>query len=146
MTSTFYTRTASAERLRKEDMSQVNMAVKLQVQKASANATILAIITAVGGLAVSLGLIGVNQQGIISAATVAALSAAAVIANAIHTGNIEPSAITTAVIAVVGQAVSLLVSFALIDNTEAGTVIAIATAAIGAAAMIAHALLSKKVA
>lgn len=121
------------------------VALKLKVEASSANATILAIITALGGLAVSLGVIGVNQQGIVSAATVAGLAVAGVIANAIHTGSIEPSAIVTAVLAFVGQVVALVVSFAWISNTEAGTIIAIVTAVVGAAATIAHALLSRQV-
>jgi hypothetical protein len=124
-------------------MSPTNLAVKLKVQASSLNATILAVVTAVGGLVVGLGVISPDQQGIIIAVTTGSIGISGLIANAIHTGAIEPSAITAAVVAVAVQAVALLVSFAVIANVTAGTVIAIVTAVVLAGAQIAHALLSK---
>jgi hypothetical protein len=120
-------------------------ALRLTVQKSSTTATILAIVTAVAGMIVGLGIISPTQEGILVAVTTGSIGVAGLVANAIHTGSIEPSALTTAVLAVVGQAVSLVVSFALIDNTTAGTVISITSAVVFAAATIAHALLSKQV-
>jgi hypothetical protein len=118
--------------------------VRLPVQKSSLTATVLAVITAVAGLVVGLGVINVGQEGIVVAATTAALGAAAVVANAIHTGTIEPSAIVAAVGAVAVQVVALLVSFAWISNEAAGTVIAITTAVVLAIAQVAHAVLSRR--
>lgn len=126
-------------------MSSAAVALRLRLQASSLNATILAVVTAVGGMIVGLGVISSTQEGIIVAATTSGIAAAGVIANAIHTGSIEPSAITTSILAVAGQAVSLIVSFALISNAEAGTIISIITAVVGAAAVIAHALLSRQV-
>src|ERR1700735_2026113 len=94
-------------------------AIKLKVQASSLNATILAVVTALAGMVVGLGLINSAQEGLIIATTTGGIGAAGLIANAIHTGSIEPSALTTAVLAVVGQAVSLIVSFALISNETA---------------------------
>lgn len=126
-------------------MSPSNVALCLKVQASSLNATILAVVTALAGLIVGVGIISPDQQGIIIAATTSGLAAAGVIANAVHTGSIEPSAIETSILAAVGQVVSLIVSFALISNETAGTVISVSTAVVGAAVVIAHALLSKQV-
>jgi uncharacterized membrane protein YeaQ/YmgE (transglycosylase-associated protein family) len=126
-------------------MSPSTLTLRLKVQASSLNATILAVVTALAGMIVGLGLINSAQQGLIIATTTGALAAAGVLANALHTGSIEPSALTTTILAVVGQAVALVVSFALISNETAGTVISIITAVVGAVAVIAHALLSKQV-
>jgi hypothetical protein len=122
-----------------------NVALKLKIQASSANATILAVITALAGMVVGLGIITSAQEGLITAATTGGIAAAGLIANAIHTGSIEPSSLVVTVIAAVSQVVALVVSFALISNVEAGTIISIVTAVVGAAAVIAHALLSKQV-
>ena len=122
-----------------------NRAAALKATAESANATIVAVVTAIAGLIVGLGVINPGQQGIIISTTTAGLAAAGLVANAIHNGTIEPSALATSVLAVVGQAVSLVVSFAWISNTQAGTVISISTAVVFAAAQVAHALLSRKV-
>jgi hypothetical protein len=127
-------------------MPPATVTPKLRVQASSLNATILAVVTALGGLIVGLGLVTSNQEGIIIATTTAAIGAAGLVANAIHTGSIEPSAIVTSVGAVVAQAVALLVSFAWISDATAGTVAAVTTAVVLALAQIAHALLSKQVA
>lgn len=126
-------------------MSPAATALRLKVQASSVNATILAVVTAVAGLIVGIGVISPDQQGIIIAATTASIGAAGLIANVIHTGSIEPSAIVAAVVAAVLQVVSLLVSFAWISNATAGTVISITTAVVLFLAQIAHALLSKQV-
>jgi uncharacterized membrane protein YeaQ/YmgE (transglycosylase-associated protein family) len=126
-------------------MSSPALTLRLKVQASSLNATILAVVTALAGMVVGLGLINSAQEGLIIAATTGGIGVAGLIANAIHTGSIEPSALTTAVLAVVGQAVALVVSFALISNETAGTVISIVAAVVGAAAVIAHALISKQV-
>jgi hypothetical protein len=127
-------------------MSPSTLTLRLKVQASSLNATILAVVTALAGMVVGLGLINSAQEGLIIATTTGGIGVAGLIANAIHTGSIEPSALTTAILAVVVQAVSLIVSFALISNETAGTVISIITAVVGAAAVIAHALISKQVA
>jgi FtsH-binding integral membrane protein len=126
-------------------MTTSTLALKLKVQASSLNATILAVVTALAGMVVGLGLINSAQEGLIIATTTGGIGVVGLLANTIHTGNIEPSALTTAVLAVVGQAVSLIVSFALISNETAGTVISVITAVVGAAAITAHALLSKQV-
>lgn len=124
----------------------VHIEAKLKVQASSLNATILAVVTALTGMVVGLGVINSAQEGMIIAVTTGGIGVSGLIANAIHTGSIEPSAVTTAVLAVVGQVVSLVVSFAWISNVTAGTVISITTAVVGAAAVIAHSLLSRQVA
>jgi uncharacterized membrane protein YeaQ/YmgE (transglycosylase-associated protein family) len=126
-------------------MTPSTLAMRLKVQASSLNATILAVLTALAGMVVGLGLINSAQQGLIIALTTGSIGVTGLLANAIHTGSIEPSALTTTVLGVVGQAVSLIVSFALISNETAGTIISIATAVVGAAAIMAHALLSKQV-
>jgi hypothetical protein len=120
------------------------LTLKLKLQASSLNATILAVVTALAGMVVGLGLINSTQEGLIVAATTGGIGVAGLIGNAIHTGQINPSAITTAVLVVVGQVVSLVVSFAVISNEEAGTIISIITAVVGAAAIIAHAILSRQ--
>ena len=126
-------------------MSPSILAQKLHTQTSSLNATILAVVTALGGLVVGLGVISTGQDGILIAATTSGIAAAGVIANALHTGSINPSAIEVSILAAIGQVVSLVVSFALISNATAGTVISISTAVVGAAVIIAHSLLSKQV-
>lgn len=117
----------------------------LKVQASSLNATILAVVTAVGGLVVGLGFVTSTQEGILIATTTAAIAAAGMIANAIHTGLIEPSAITAAVLAVVVQALSLAVSFLWISSETAANVVVVVTAVVLAVAQVAHALLSRQV-
>ncbi|HEY4452371.1 MAG TPA: hypothetical protein VGN13_12350 [Solirubrobacteraceae bacterium] len=124
----------------------MSASLRLKLQASSLNATILAIVTALAGMVAGLGVIDSAQQGLIVAATTGGIAAAGLIANAIHSGKIEPSAIVTSIIVVAGQVVSLVVSFALIDNQEAGTIISIVTAVVGAAAVIAHALVSRQTA
>ena len=119
--------------------------LKLKVQASSLNATILTVVTALVGMGVGLGLINSAQEGLTIAATTSGIGVAGLFANAIHTGQIEPSAITTAVLALVGQIASLILSFAIINNTEYGEIISITTAVVGAGAIIAHALISKQV-
>jgi len=125
--------------------ADTKLALKLKVQASSLNATILTVVTALTGMIVGLGLISSVQEGLIIATTTSGIAVATLIANAVHTGSIEPSALTTGILAGVGQAVSLVVSFALISNTTAGTVVSLTTAVVGAAVVIAHALLSKAV-
>lgn len=117
---------------------------QLALQRASATATILAVVTALAGMVAGLGIIDSAQQGLIIAATTSGIAAAGLIANAIHTGQINPSGLTTAILATAGQVVALVVSFAVINNTEAGSIISIITAVVGAAAVIAQALLSRQ--
>jgi hypothetical protein len=126
-------------------MSPSALTLRLKAQASSLNATVLAVVTAVAGMVVGLGLINSAQEGLIIATTTGGIGIAGLVANAIHTGSIEPSALTATVLAVVGQAVSLVVSFALISSETAGTVISIVTAVVAAAAVIAHALISKQV-
>lgn len=116
----------------------------LKAQRASATATILAAVTVIAGLVVGLGVISPDQQGIIVAITTATIAVAGLISHAIHTGSIEPSALVVGVSAVIAQAVALLVSFAWISEVTAGTVIAVSSAVVIAAAQIAHALLSRQ--
>ena len=117
---------------------------KLELQASSLNATILAVVTAVGGLIVGLGVISSSQEGVLVAVTTSGIAAAGLLANAIHTGKIEPSAIVTSVVSVVTQAVALAVSFLWITEATAQHVVVIVTAVVLAAAQIAHALLSKQ--
>lgn len=119
--------------------------LRVKAQSSSLNATVLAVVTALGGLVVGLGFISPSQDGLLVATTVSGLGAVGLIANVIHTGSIEPSAITAAVIAVVGQALSLAVSFAWISSATDRHVVVILTAVVLAAAQIAHALLSRTV-
>jgi hypothetical protein len=126
-------------------VSPATITVKLKVQASSVNATILAVVTAIGGLIVGLGVISSTQEGILVATTTSGIAAAGLIANAIHTGAIEPSAIVTSVVAVVTQAVALAVSFLWITEAQAQRVVVIVTAVVIAAAQLAHALLSKQV-
>ena len=117
---------------------------KLKLQASSANATILAVVTAVGGLIVGLGVVSSQQEGVLVAVTTSGIAAAGLLANAIHTGKIEPSAIVASVVSVVTQAVALAVSFLWITEATAQHVVVIVTAVVLAAAQIAHALLSKQ--
>ncbi len=114
--------------------------------QSSIGATILAIVTSLGGLAVGIGVIGANQQGFIIAATSSGMVVAGLIANAVHTGKIEPSPLIMTIGTFVAQVVALLVSFAWIGEGTAARVIAITTAVVLAAVQIAHAYLSKQVA
>jgi hypothetical protein len=124
-------------------MSTVSL--RLKVQASSLNATILAVVTSIGGLIMGLGVITSAQDGLLVATTIAGIAAVGLIANAIHTGNIEPSALTTAIIAVVAQVVALAVSFLWITEATAQHVVVIVTAIVIAVAQIAHALLSRQV-
>jgi hypothetical protein len=121
------------------------VAAKLKVQTSSENATILAVVTAVAGLIVGLGIITSQQEGILVAVTTSGIAAAGLLANAIHTGQIEPSAIIASIVAVVVQALSLAVSFLWITEAQAQHVVVVVTAVVLAVAQIAHALLSKQV-
>lgn len=122
------------------------VAVKLKLQASSRSATILAVVTALAGLIVGLGIITSQQEGILVAVTTSGIAAAGLLANAIHTGQIEPSAIVAAVVAVVTQAVALAVSFLWISEATAQHVVVIVTAVVLAVAQVAHALLSKQAA
>ena len=89
-------------------------------------------------------MISSTQEGVIVAVTTSAIAAAGVVAHAIHTGNIEPSAISSSVLALGTQVVALLVAFVVIGSGTAATVTAIVSAVVLAAAQIAHALLSRQ--
>jgi hypothetical protein len=117
---------------------------KLELQASSLNATVLAVVTAVGGLIVGLGVITSSQEGVLVAVTTSGIAAAGLLANAIHTCKIEPSAIVVSVVSVVTQAGALAVSFLWITEATAQHVVVIVTAVVLAAAQIAHALLSKQ--
>jgi hypothetical protein len=121
------------------------MKLAVKVENSSMTATILAVVTALGGLIVGLGLITSSQEGLLVATTTSGIAAAGLLANAIHTGAIEPSAIVTSVVAVVAQVVALLVSFLLISEAEAAHIVVIVTAGVLAVAQVAHALISKQV-
>ncbi len=125
-------------------MSSALAAVK--VEASSAKATILAVVTALVGLGVGLGLFGPHVEGIIIACTTDGIVVVGLITHAIHSGKIEPSAFTTAVLALVGQVVVLFVAFGVITNATASHVLAIAAAVVFAAAQVVHALLSRQVA
>lgn len=126
-------------------MSSNSLRLRLKLQLESVNATILAIITSLGGLVVGLGFMTSTQEGILVGATTSGIAVAGLFANAIHSGAIEPSALVASVMAFVGQALSLLVSFLFITEATAQHVVVIVTAVVLAGAQIAHALLSKKV-
>jgi hypothetical protein len=111
----------------------------------SVTATILTIVGTIAALAVGLGIFGVNVEGIIIAITSDGVIVVGLIANSIHSDSIEPSAFAAAVMALVGQAVALLVAFAWVTNAEASHIIAIASAVVLGLAQIAHALLSRQV-
>jgi hypothetical protein len=116
-----------------------------KVQASSGTATILAVVTALTGLVVGLGFINSTQQGILIAVTTSGIAAAGLLANAIHTGQIEPSAIAASVAAVLAQALSLAVSFLWISEAQAQHVVVIVTAVVLAVGQVAHALLSRQV-
>jgi hypothetical protein len=126
-------------------MPQLLAAQKVKLESSSISATVLVVVTALGGLIVGLGVITSTQEGILIAATTAGIAAAGVIANAIHSGQISPSAIEVSVLSVVAQAVALAVSFLWITNGVAAQVTVIVTAGVIAVANIAHALLSRQV-
>jgi hypothetical protein len=121
------------------------VSLKLKVQASSLNATILAVVTALAGLIVGLGVITSQQEGILVATTTSGIAAAGLLANAIHTGQIEPSAVVASIVAVVVQALSLAVSFLWISEAQAQRIVVIVTAIVLAVAQIAHALLSREV-
>ena len=125
-------------------MSPSNVGLQLKLQASSFNATLLAVVTALGGLVVGLGLISSSQEGLLVATTTSGIAAAGLLANAIHTGAIEPSAIVVSVMAVVTQGVALLVSFLFISEAEAAHIVVIVTAVVIAVAQIAHSLISKQ--
>jgi hypothetical protein len=127
-------------------MTQTDYGLRLKLEASSKTATILAVVTALVGLIVGLGIITSAQQGLLIATTTSGLAVASLIANAIHTGQIEPSAIQVAILTLAGQVLALLVSFLVIKETTAQHVTVIVTAVVFAAVQIAHALLSRKVA
>ncbi|HEY1690047.1 MAG TPA: hypothetical protein VGF95_14425 [Solirubrobacteraceae bacterium] len=125
-------------------MSFVRTAV--QAEASSKTAMILAVVTALAGLAVGLGIFGPHIEGVIIACTTDGIVVVGLIANSIHTGQIEPSAIATAVLALIGQVVALIVAFALISDATASHVLAIAASVVLAGVQIAHALWSRNIA
>jgi hypothetical protein len=119
--------------------------LKLKIEASSRSATILAVVTSLGGLVVGLAIVTPSQEGILIAVTTSGIGLAGLLANAIHNGMIEPSAIVASVGAVVGQAVSLAVSFLWITEVTAQHVVVIVTAVVLAVAQVAHALISRQV-
>lgn len=108
-------------------------------------AALIAGLTQILALAVGFGVLNNTQSGAIIALTTAGINAGALIAHAIHTGRIVPSALQTHLLALGAQLVALLVSFALIGPGTAATVTSITTAVLGAAFVVAHAMLSHTV-
>ena len=131
-------------RMSSDAAASKSLLARVQLEAKSASATILAVVTTVGGLIAGFGIISNTQEGVIVAVTTSAIAAAGVIAHSIHTGAIEPSAISSSVIALATQVVALLVAFVVIGSGTAATVIAVVSAVVLAAAQIAHALLSKQ--
>ena len=124
-------------------VTQRKLAAKAAATAESVNGTIVGVVTAIGGMIVGLGIISSSQEGTIVAITTAGIAAAGVLANAIHTGSINPSAIQASVLSVVGQVVVLIVSFGVISDTAAGVVISSISAGVLAVAQIAHALTAR---
>lgn len=121
-------------------------ALKATAKESSIATTVLAIVAAVAGLGVGLGIFGANVEGIIIAATADGVVVVGLVVKAVHTGTIEPSGTLTAVLAFVGQAVALLVAFGLITDATASHVVAIVSAVVIAGLAVAHALLDRTVA
>lgn len=122
-----------------------HLAAVLQAESSSKVAAILAGVSQIIALIVSFGVISDAQEGIIIALTTAGVNLGGVIAHALHTGKINPSATEMYGLALVSQLVALLVSFAVIGQSTAATVIAVTTAVLAAGVQVAHALQSKKV-
>jgi len=121
------------------------IAARAQATAQSLSATILAVVTTLGGLIVGLGVISSEQDGIIIAVTTASLGAVGAITAAIHSHQINPSALQASILAVVTQGIVLAVSFALISNATAGLVLSVTSAVLLAAVQIAHAIFSRQV-
>jgi hypothetical protein len=121
-----------------------SVALKLKLESMSATATAFAVVTALVGLVVGLGIINSTQEGLLVALTTSGLGVVGLIANSIHSGLIEPSALVAAVMSVVVQAVALAVSFLWISQTTAAHVVVIVSAVVLAVAQVAHALLSRQ--
>jgi hypothetical protein len=115
-----------------------------QASQASVGAVVLTLATVLGSCAVSLGVLNTQQAGIVSAATTSAVAIAALIAHAIHSGRIEPSALGAAIGGFGAQVAVLAASFGAF-GTRAGTIVSILSGVAIAAAQIAHALVSRKV-
>jgi len=113
--------------------------------ESSVVAAVIAAVSQILALVVGFGIINSTQEGAIIALTTAAVNAGALIAHAVHTGKINPSAVETHLLALVVQIVALFVAFALIGPSLAATITAVTIAVLGAAAQIAHALQSQKV-
>lgn len=113
--------------------------------ESSVTAAVIAALSQILALIVGFGIINSTQEGVIIGVTTAAVNAGALIAHAIHTGKINPSAVETHLLALVAQVVALFVAFAVIGTGTAATITAATIAVLGAAVQIAHALQSQKV-
>lgn len=113
--------------------------------ESSVVAAVVASISQILALVVGFGIINSTQEGAIIALTVAGVNAGGLIAHAIHTGKIEPSALEAGLLALAAQVVALVVSFAVIGASTAATITSIVIAVVGAVAQVAHALQSRKV-
>lgn len=121
------------------------VAAVLQAESSSKTAAVLAAVSQIVSLIVGFGIINSAQEGAIIALTTAGVNLGGLIAHAIHTGKINPSATETYALALVTQGVFLLVSFAVIGKSTAATVVAVTVAVLTAGIQVAHALQSKKV-
>lgn len=124
--------------------AEAKVAAALATESSIAAACIAAL-SQILALIVGFGVISSTQEGLLIAVTVAGVNAGALIAHAIHTGKINPSAVETHLLALAGQVVALLVAFALIGSGTAATITSITVALLGAAVQIAHGLQSQKV-
>lgn len=113
--------------------------------ESSLAAAFIASLSQIVALIVGFGVVNNTQAGLIIAVTTAAVNAGGVIAHAVHTGKINPSAVETHLAALAAQLVALLVAFAWIGSGTAATITSITVAVLGAALQIAHALQSQKV-
>lgn len=120
-------------------------ATRTAASKSSSTATILTVVGALAALGASLGIFGANVEGALIAATSSGVVVVGLLANAFHTGRIEPSALQMGVLAFVGQAALLALDFGLVANATASHIVAITGFVTAAAVQIANALLSRQV-
>ncbi|MDE2103136.1 MAG: hypothetical protein KGL39_38175 [Patescibacteria group bacterium] len=119
--------------------------IKLKAEQTSINGTILTLATTIGSLAVGLAWITNAQEGVLIATTTPAIVVAGVIANILHTGQIEPSAASTAILAFFGQLAADVVAFVPSWSSTIQLVIPVVAAVVLCFLQLAHAFLSRKV-
>lgn len=118
---------------------------RAKVAEESVNGKIVAVVSTLASLVVSLGFIDSAEESAIVVGSTALLNVVGSVTHALHSGKINPSGLSTYIGTVVAQACVLGVSFGIWGASASTEIVAVSSAVVLAGLQIAHALFSRSV-